>query len=438
MSENINPLEQLKTERMGIGQWIIVLICVGILALDGYDVLSIAFAAPGMTAEWGLSKAALGFILPLELIGMAVGSIFIGAWTDQHGRRPTMLLGLIVLTIGMAVAGFSPNVYILGVARVFTGIGIGGLLVTATATTSDYCNDKNRSLAVVMVAGGFPLGIYLGATFLAPLLGQYDWRVTFHLGAVLSLIFIPLVYLFVPETISFLDRKRPVNSLERIRKTMKRLGHRPPEKLDPQTAQETVKTGVADLFKPGTARLTCILIFAYFANIATYYYFVKWLPTIVTDLGHTASQATKVLGVISLGGVIGSIVISVMSRFLPVKWLMFFSLVLSALGVWMFPYFTDTINEMKLIGFFTGACILASISGFFGLFSTSFQSALLGSGTGLVLGVGRGGAVLGPMIPGLLFTAGLALNNVALIMGAGSFLAGMTILFLKNNQVDGP
>lgn len=216
-----------------------------------------------------------------------------------------MLLGVIVLTIGMAVAGFSPNVYILGVARVFTGIGIGGLLVTATATTSDYCNDKNRSLAVVMVAGGFPLGIYLGATFLAPLLGQYDWRVTFHLGAALSLIFIPLVYLFVPETISFLDRKRPVNSLERIRKTMTRLGHRPPERLNPQTAQETVKTGVVDLFKPGTARLTYILIFAYFANIATYYYFVKWLPTIVTDLGHTASQATKVLGVISLGGVIG-------------------------------------------------------------------------------------------------------------------------------------
>ena len=438
MSENINPLEQLKTERMGIGQWFIVFICVGILALDGYDVLSIAFAAPGMTAEWGLSKAALGFILPLELIGMAMGSIFIGAWTDQHGRRPTMLLGLIVLTIGMAVAGFSPNVYILGVARVFTGIGIGGLLVTATATTSDFCNDKNRSLAVVMVAGGFPLGIYLGATFLAPLLGQYDWRVTFHLGAALSLIFIPMVYLFVPETISFLERKRPDNSLERIRKTMTRLGHLPPERLEPQTAQDTIKTGVVDLFKPATARLTYILIFAYFANIATYYYFVKWLPTIVTDLGHTASEATKVLGVISLGGVIGSIGMSVMSRFLPVKWLMFFSLVLSALGVWMFPYFTDTISEMKFIGFFTGLFILASISGFFGLFSTSFQSALLGSGTGLVLGVGRGGAVLGPMIPGLLFTAGLALNNVALIMGAGSFLAGMTILLLKNNQVEGP
>ena len=434
MSSISNPLEQLKNERMGGCQWLIVFICVGILALDGYDVLSIAFAAPGMTADWGLSKAALGFILPLELIGMALGSIFIGAWTDQHGRRPTMLLGLVVLTIGMAVAGFSPNVYILGVSRVFTGIGIGGLLVTATATTSDFCNNKNRSLAVVMVAGGFPLGIYLGATFLAPLLVQYDWRITFHLGAMLSLIFIPLVYLFVPESISYLDRKRPKNGLERIRKTMTRLGHLPPERLEPQSEEDTVKIGVVDLFKPDTARVTCILIFAYFANIATYYYFVKWLPTIVTDFGHSASEATKVLGVISLGGVLGSIGMSVMSRFFPVKWLMFLSLLLSALGVWMFPYFTDTIAEMKYIGFFTGVCILASISGFFGLFATSFKSALLGSGTGLVLGIGRGGAVLGPMIPGLLFTAGLALNNVALIMGAGSFLAGMTILFLKKKQ----
>lgn len=434
MSSNTGPLERMQTAPMGIGQWLIVLICVGILALDGYDVLSIAFAAPGMTAEWGLSKAALGFILPLELVGMALGSIFIGALTDQYGRRPTMLLGLIILTIGMAVAGFSPNVYVLGFARVFTGIGIGGLLATATATTSDFCNDKNRSLAVVLVAGGFPLGVYLGATFLAPLLSQYDWRVTFHLGALFSLIFIPLVYFCVPETISYLDRKRPKNTLSRIRKTMIRLGHRPPEQLEPQSAEDVIKIGVKSLFKPATIRVTLILIFAYFANIATYYYFVKWLPTIVTDLGHTVSEATNVLGVISLGGVIGSIGMSITSRFLPIKWLMIFSLILAALGVWMFPYFTDTISQMKLIGFFTGVVIFAAISGFFGLFATSFQSALLGSGSGLVLGIGRGGAVLGPMIPGLLFAAGLALKSVALVMGAGSFLAGLTILFLHQKR----
>jgi len=433
MNTEIGPLQQLQQAPMKIGQWYVVLICIGILALDGYDVLSIAFAAPGISTEWGLSKSTLGIILSLELVGMALGSIFLGSLADTLGRRPTLLLGLIILTLGMTAAGLSPNVYILGAARVFTGIGIGGLLATATATSSDYCNNKNRSLAVVLVAGGFPFGIYLGATFLAPLLKQYDWRVTFYLGAFLSFMFIPLVYILVPETISFLERKRPEGALERIQKIMRRLSLPVPEKLPLLENIKVEPVGITSLFKDGLAPITLILIFAYFANIGTYYYFVKWLPTIVTDLGHSISEATKVLGVISLGGVTGSIGMGIVARFIPIRPLMISCLILAAAGVALFPYFTETLASMKVIGFLTGTLIFAGISGFFGLFATSFPSSLLGSGSGLVLGIGRGGAVLGPMIPGFLFAAGLPLKEVALIMAAGSFLAGVTVLFMRRS-----
>ena len=193
MNTETSPLETLQHRPMSAGQWYEVAVCIGILALDGYEVLSIAFAAPGITAEWGISKATLGVVLSLELMGMALGSIIMGALADSRGRRPTLLLGLVILTVGMLIAGIAPNVYVLGAARVFTGIGIGGLLAAATATSSDFCNEKNRSLAVVLVAGGFAFGVYLGATFLAPLLKQYDWRVSFYLGSFLSLAFIPLV-----------------------------------------------------------------------------------------------------------------------------------------------------------------------------------------------------------------------------------------------------
>lgn len=430
MTTQVGALERIQQEPMKIGQWYVVAICIGILALDGYDVLAIAFAAPGMTAEWGLSKAVLGIILPMELVGMALGSIIMGSYADTRGRRPTMLIGLIILTIGMAIAGLAPNVWVLGASRVFTGIGIGGLLAAATATSSDYCNNKNRALAVTLVAGGFAFGVYMGATFLAPLLKQYDWRVTFYLGAAMSLLFIPLVYALVPETVSFLERKRPEGALERIQKIMKRLGHSAPETLTPQQEKNVEPVGAKNLFKGGLAVTTGILLFAYFGNIGTYYYFVKWLPTIVSDLGHTASQATEVLGIISLGGVVGSIGMGVIARFVSIRVLMVTCLILAAVGVATFPYFTDTLANMKQIGFFTGTFIFAAISGFFGLFASSFPSSLLGSGSGLVLGIGRGGAVLGPMIPGFLFAAGLPLNNVALMMASGSFLAGITVMFL--------
>lgn len=434
MNTGIASLETLQQAPMRIGQWTVVAICIGILALDGYDVLSIAFAAPGITAEWGLSKATLGIVLSLELVGMALGSIFMGALTDSRGRRPTMLLGLMILTAGMAVAGLAPNVYVLGAARIFTGIGIGGLLAAATATSSDYCNEKNRSLAVVLVAGGFAFGVYLGATFLAPLLKQFDWRITFYLGAFLSFIFIPFVYFFVPETISFLERKRPDNALERIQKIMHRLGHPVPEALSPRESLQAEPVGVASLFKEGLGPVTIILILAYFGNVGTYYYFVKWIPTVVADFGYSASEATKVLGVISLGGVIGSIGMGIVTRFIAIRAMMIVCLICAAIGVALFPYATESLESMKQIGFVTGVFIFAAISGFFALFASSFPSSLLGSGSGLVLGLGRGGAVLGPMIPGFLFAAGVALNSVAPIMAAGSFIAGVILIFLRQDK----
>lgn len=436
MTTGISSLERLQQAPMRMGQWYVVAICIGILALDGYDVLSIAFAAPGITAEWGLSKATLGIVLSLELAGMALGSIVVGAMTDTRGRRPTMLLGLIILTLGMAIAGIAPNVYVLGAARIFTGIGIGGLLATGTATSSDFCNDKNRSLAVVLVAGGFAFGVYLGATFLAPLLKQYDWRVTFYLGAFLSFIFIPLVYLFVPETISFLEGKRPENALERIQKIMAKLGHPVPEQLPPLKEKESNSQGMKGLFTKSMAPITIILIIGYFGNIGTYYYFVKWIPTIVSDFGYSASEATKVLGIISLGGVIGSIGMSIIARFIAIRPLMVMCLISAAIGVALFPNSTESLDSMKQAGFITGVFIFAAISGFFGLFATSFPSSLLGSGSGLGFGIGRGGAILGPMIPGFLFAAGFELSTVAMVMASGSFVAGVMVIFLRKPPAD--
>lgn len=431
MSKTMGPLEQLKEEPMKTGQWLVVAICIGILALDGYDVLSIAFAAPGITAEWGLSKATLGIVLSLELVGMAMGSIIMGAFTDSHGRRPTMLIGLVMVTIGMLAAGMASNVLFLGAARVFTGIGIGGLLASATATSSDFCNDKNRSLAVTLVAGGFAFGVYLGATFLGPLLKQFDWRVTFYLGAAVSLLFLPLVYFFVPETISYLDRKRPADALQRIQKILMRLGHSAPSELPPVRTDMTAPEGMSNLFRNGLGPVTIILILAYVGNVGTYYYFVKWIPKIVSDFGFSASQATEVLGMISLGGVIGSIVMSVVARFVHIRPLMIVSLAAAGAGVAFFPNVMDSLGNMKMLGFVTGLFIFAAISGFFGLWASTFPSSLLGSGSGLVLGIGRGGAVLGPMIPGFLFTAGFTLPSVALIMAVGSISGGVMLLFLR-------
>ena len=434
MVEEINAIERFKAAPMSPGQWLIVAICIAIIALDGYAILSIAFAAPGITQEWGLSKSAVGIVLSLELAGMALGSVFLGSVADNYGRRPTMLGGLVILTVGMFCAAIAPNVYVLAAARLFTGIGIGCILATSAATCSDYCNNKNRSLAVTLTAGGVPVGIYLGATFLGPLLKQFDWSVTFYLGAIMSLLFLLIVYVYVPETISFLNFKRPDGALERIQKILRRFGHTVPDALPPLTEQNMEVVGLKRLFKPDLVFITSMLSFAYFANVMTYYYFVKWIPTIVTDYGYSASEATAIVGISSLGGVIGSIGISLSARFVSIRYPIVMALLFAAIGVAFFPHFFDSLANMKWIAFFAGICFFAAISGFFGLFAENFPSNVLASGAGTVTGIARGGAVLGPMLPGLLFAAGFSVSSIAIIMAAGSFLAGLALILLHKKK----
>jgi|SaaInl5LU_22_DNA_1037371.scaffolds.fasta_scaffold13042_1 MFS family permease len=423
------PSDIIDHSDMRIGQWVVVGICIMCMALDGYDVMSIALAGAGMSAEWGLSKAELGFLLPLEFLGMAAGLIFIGTLTDLYGRRLILLLCLIVVSIGMAASGISPNKELLAATRVFTGIGIGGILATGAALSSEYSNAKNRTLTVILVAGGYTFGIFLASKVAGPILEFYDWRMIFFGGALIGLILLPIVFFLVPESIGFLERRRPANAQNRIAGTLHRMGYDEPFEMASHEDEKPV-VSPKQLFEGKTARITTVMIICYLGNILTYYYFVKWMPPMVTDLGYSAIDGTEVLAMISIGGLAGSVAIAILSRFAKLKILMGIALFGSACSVAAFPYFTGSLDAMLVAGAIAGFCLFAAIGGAIGLNAESFPAAVLGSGTGLVLGVGRGGAVIGPWVGGILFTAGMALAPVSLIMAAGSFAAGISLFFL--------
>ena len=93
---------------MSVGQWLAVIVTVGLNAMDGFDVLSISFASPGIAKDWGVDKATLGWVLSMELVGMGLGSILLGGVADKIGRRPTILGCVFAMSVGMfgaSVAG---------------------------------------------------------------------------------------------------------------------------------------------------------------------------------------------------------------------------------------------------------------------------------------------------------------------------------------------
>ncbi len=101
---NADPRDTLARSPMTAQQVLVVAITVALNALDGFDVLSISFASPGIATEWGIDRGALGIVLSMELIGMAVGSAVLGGVADRIGRRPAILGCLAVMATGMVMA----------------------------------------------------------------------------------------------------------------------------------------------------------------------------------------------------------------------------------------------------------------------------------------------------------------------------------------------
>src|SRR3954463_2314224 len=146
-----DPRETLANAPMSALQILAVAVTIGLNGLDGFDVLSISFASPGIAAEWGIDRAVLGVVLSMELFGMAVGSVFIGALADRIGRRPVALGCLVVMATGMVLASTAHGVTALSVFRFVTGLGIGGMLAATNAMTAEFSNARRRNLAVALI-----------------------------------------------------------------------------------------------------------------------------------------------------------------------------------------------------------------------------------------------------------------------------------------------
>jgi benzoate transport len=414
-------------------QAVIVAICILLNAIDGFDVLSISFAAPGIAEAWGINRATLGVVLSMELIGMAVGSIMLGNLADKIGRRPVTLGCLIIMTSGMYVASLANDITGLSATRFFTGIGIGGLLASVNSIAAEFSNLKRRPLCLALLGAGFPLGGIFGGMVASHLLHTFDWRAVFQFGSLMTALFIPVVFFLVPETIGFTAKKRPDNALEKINKTLLKIGHQPLTHW-PEQGKAAAKTGLKELFSPAFAMITTLLTFAYFMHVLTYYYLLKWTPKIIADMGFSSSSAGGVLVWVSVGGVTGALIYGVLTQFLDRRLLLLATLCCATIAVALFGHSPESLDTLSILAAGAGFFCNAAMVGLFTMFVFYFPAQIRAGGTGFVIGVGRGGAALSPIIAGLLFTADLSFSSVSAILGTGSIIAAITLWFLSNEQ----
>jgi len=416
-------------------QIIAIAVCVLLNALDGFDVLSISFASPGIAREWGIDRAALGVVLSMELFGMAAGSVLLGQVADRIGRRLTTMGCLVVMALGMLSTTQVSAIGVLALCRLITGFGIGGMLATTNALVAEYSNARARGAAVAIMAAGYPLGGIVGGAIASQLLANGDWRDVFMLGAGMSALFLPLVPLLLPETVSSLLQRRPADTLTQVNRSLKALGHAEIAALPPVEAAPA-KPGLGKLFSADLRPLTVLLTAAYFLHVLTFYFILKWVPKIVVDMGFSPASAGGVLVWANVGGLAGGLLFSVLSLRFALRGLLLAAMLASVVMIMAFGQGQADLAGLSLAVAAGGFCTNAGMVGLYALTAASFPTAVRGGGTGFVIGVGRGGAALSPILAGFLFKAGLGLPMVATVMACGSLLGALALIRLPRRAAE--
>ncbi|SDG77764.1 benzoate transport [Vibrio xiamenensis] len=446
----IDPRKFIDEQPMTRIQVLIVALTVLFSAVDGFDVLAIAVSGSGIMAEFGLDRAELGLVLSMELIGMAIGSIVLGGIADKLGRRVMLLSCLLVMASGMWAASLASSIETLSAVRIYTGLGIGGLLSSTNAVVAEFSNHKQRGLCISLMVIGYPLGgIACGAIGHAILGAQgASWRDMFIVGAWLSVALFPITWLLLPESVHWLTRVQPQNALARVNHALKKLGHTGVASLPITRALNAnrlqAKSSILDIFSPALLAATLLMTLAYLFQMLTFYYILKWTPAIVVQMGIGAASAAGVLFWVNVGGVLGGLSFGFLSRRIGLKPLTMVILVLTSLAVALFGQSKPQLAELSSLAAAAGFFANAGVSGIYTLMAVVFPTHVRATGTGFVIGMGRAGAIVSPWLAGILMQQGFergdelasVLAYVALLMGLCSLVAALCLAFLgtKHNQ----
>jgi benzoate transport len=435
LGTSIDPREIISQSPMVFLQIVVIIINIGLNSLDGFDILSISFASPGIAREWGVDRAALGIVLSMELIGMALGSFLLGSMADKWGRRPTVLTCLVVMATGMFMVTTTHSIFALSCWRIVTGVGIGGMLAATNALVAEFSNRRRQHLCISVMAVGYPVGGVVGGSIASLLLVNHDWRAVFYLGTSITAFLIPISYFLMPESVHWLTRKQPAGALEKINKTLKKFGHATIAAL-PEVSATLRKRSGSDIFRAGLIGTTAVVASAYFFHVITFYLILKWAPKIVSDMGFTASSAGGVLVWANVGGALGGMTFGLLTLRFDLKILTVATLLLNAVFVSIFGRTPADIQMISLFCAMAGFFGNAAIVGLYALVAVAFPTHARAFGTGFMIGFGRGGSVLSPILAGFMFAAGMPLPHVAMVMALGSILAAFVLTFLRPGKAN--
>lgn len=412
--------------------------CLLISVVDGFDVQALAFVAPVLTREWGLGRLEMAQLLTAGLVGLLLGNVLLGRLSDRIGRRPVLLYSVVGFGVASLATAFATSPMELLLARLATGVGLGGAIVAALALTAEYAPDRSRATLVTAMFVGFPLGGSVGGLLATPLITTFGWQAVFVAGGVLPLLLIAAIWRQVPESPQYalVSNAAPAEVGALVARLDPDYRFEPGDRFE--LRESAVKSaGVAELFSPARLPGTLLIWSVCFANLLVLYLLVNWLPSLVHESGRSLRVANLVAVVFNLGGVLGGLALSRMVDRLGAFRVLPFAYAMAAVAVVLLAR-ADAVALVFGLAFVAGAGIIGSQFCVNALASAFYPTAVRSTGVGWALGFGRVGALSGPLIGGAALGAGattatilsgtaapILVCSVAVVVLAGAYRRGL-------------
>ena len=421
-------------------QWVAVAICVMLNALDGFDVLVMAFTAASVSAEWRLSGAELGVLFSAGLLGMAAGSLLLAPMADRWGRQPVILLCLVLISVGMLLSALAGSHVELAAMRALTGLGIGGMLASVTVITAEYSSAKYRSTNIALQSAGYPLGATVGGVIAAWLLSHYGWRSVFVFGGVVTAAMIPVVLWRLPESVDFLVARRPRQALQRLNAQLLKMGQPALAALPEAATGAGAAAGgrVSSLFKGELARATAAIWAAFFLLMFSFYFALSWTPKLLVAAGLSAQQGITGGVLLNIGGMVGGSLLGVLAVRLRLGSLVAGSMLLAALSLAAFGAVTGHLSLAFAAAFAIGLFLFASMAGLYAIAPVVYSAGVRTTALGWAIAAGRVGAIVAPLTAGMLLDGGWTPSSLYYVFALPMLGAMVAVLALRRRTAAQP
>jgi len=419
-----NPLSKL--------QFATIIVCFLMNMLDGMDVLVISYTAPAIAKAWSIGPEVLGTVFSSGLIGMTLGTLFIAPYADKIGRKNLILISAVVMGSCIYLTSYATSVNMLLAYRFLSGLGIGCMLASTAALTAEFTPNKTRDFWVSFVISGYPIGAVISGLVAAKVIPAEGWEQMFKYAGVASLMAIPLIILFLSESIDFYVKAQPKNALDKINAILKKMGFDSISIL-PAKAERQSAIPVGKLLSGKYKKPSIELWIALFMAFAALYFMTSWIPKLASDAGLSLSLAIYAGTVFNIGAFFGIVTQGYFSSKFGLKKTIGIILILTAILMACFRFFIGS-DVILLVFAFLGFGIQGGFVGLYAFAARMYPSEFKTTGIGWAMGAGRIGGIVGPKLGGLLIGMGLSIGANFMIFAIPALIAG--IMTWRNSSED--